>query len=82
MNENKNDGGSAYPGKRLVQRYRSGNTPAFDEVNDSGMTLRDYFAGQALIGYMSSKTYRIFDLEQDPEILFKIADAILKEREK
>lgn len=46
--------------------------------NHTGMTLRDYFAGQVLIG--------LINVEESPEITskiaYKVADGMLKEREK
>lgn len=47
------------------------------------MTLRDWFAGQALMGLMASgnpKTAICFT-EQDATYLYEIADAMLKARE-
>ena len=46
-----NDGGSAFPlldGYHLDGRHRSG---------EAGMTLRDYFAGQALAGILASANF-------------------------
>ena len=55
---------------------------------DLGMSLRDYFAGQALVGAISSS--RVFKIGEHSfttigeyaEISYMIADAMLKEREK
>lgn len=43
-----------------------------------GMSLRDWFAGQALAGYLANNGY----LSQTAERAYEIADAMLKEREK
>ena len=56
------------------------NPPAFPSVFDHerGMTLRDYFAAkamQALLGYEEST------LENDAEVAYAMADAMLKARE-
>jgi hypothetical protein len=65
------------------------NPPAFPSSNEvtlndwvssghSGMTLRDYFAAkamQALLGYEEST------LENDAEVAYAMADAMLKARE-
>ena len=62
------------------------NPPAFPIVIDlgdgvkyqTGMTLRDYFAAkamQALLGYEEST------LQNDAEVAYKMADAMLKARE-
>jgi len=48
-----------------------------------GMTLRDYFAGQALTGYMVTGTDCIMPQPKDiAEYIYKVADAMLAEREK
>ena len=61
------------------------NPPAFPNEsnagniwNDKGMTLRDYFAAKAmqfLLGYEES------NFENDAEVAYKMADAMLKARE-
>lgn len=67
----KNTGGAAFPGPAFTRNgYQSGH--------DMGMTLRDWFAGQAL-----ANTYA--QHEQDPskvaEWAYQIADAMLAARE-
>lgn len=71
------------------------NPPAFPELryskpgitvlNNSGMTLRDWFAGQALIGRLSRAYFQV-DAKGFEEKLAKqcsaIADAMLAERAK
>lgn len=58
---------------------------------ESGMTLRDYFAGQALIGLLSTFTVKdVVEMEGQMETLrlgisidaYQYADAMLKERAK
>ena len=61
------DGGAAFP--------RSGND---DCTSEFGMTLRDYFAGQALAGVPWS--YEI-SLKDQAKQCFQIADAMIAERE-
>ena len=48
-----------------------------DDKFNPGMTLRDYFAGQALAGLVTN-TY----LEDLGELSYKIAEALLIERQK
>lgn len=49
-----NDGGPAFPGKGVVGQTSVGGGPWTDKIGDfPGMTLRDYFAGQALAGIMA-----------------------------
>jgi hypothetical protein len=68
MKESKKTGGAAFP--------ESCNSSII-----SGMTLRDYFAGQALAGLVGkggiTLTYDII-----PEMSYNIADAMLKELDK
>jgi len=62
----------AFPHKRVSNMYPD------QFVYEGGMTLRDYFAGQALIGLFQIK---VTD-DKRSEIAYKIADAMLAEREK
>lgn len=50
-----------------------------DKISFSGMTLRDYFAGQALISF-SGKEYS--SDEAISKHAYAIADAMMKAREK
>jgi len=50
------------------------------EHQHPGMTLRDYFAGQILIGFMSRKM--IARAEEIALTCYHFADAMLKERNK
>ena len=60
------------------------NEPAFPAPNFSasttheGMTLRDFFAAQALIGWRDSS---INSIQEHAEDAYRLADAMLKERE-
>lgn len=65
MAENRNDGGSAFP--------------ATMPYSDAGMSIRDYFAGQALAGIMAD--YNIGDSFHDvAETSYALADAMLEAR--
>lgn len=75
-----NDGGPAFP----VSSERNANGEILWGFN--GMSLRDWFAGQALAGELSAQndstgiwTERLF--EKLAERSYKIADAMLKARE-
>lgn len=47
------------------------------------MTLRDYFAGQVLAGFMSGHERAMrFNPDDDAAYCYRVADAMLKEREK
>lgn len=72
MSNPMNDGGPAFPceGGELSGLHAN-----------PGMSLRDWFAGQALAGCMAD--YNIGDTFQDvARTCYEIADAMLKEREK
>lgn len=50
------------------------------------VTLRDYYAGQALLGFISNSDYGIFDGTNEVHIpsikqCYNISDAMLKQRE-
>lgn len=69
-----NDGGAAFP-VTACPCVHPGNP---------GMSLRDWFAGQALIGILGSRNGFLIDVGCDdaPEWAYQIADAMLAEREK
>lgn len=74
-----NSGGSAFPYNRDIS-----NAQEWEEVE--GMTLRDYFAGQALMGLCSTTDnegiWQYGTTANVSEVSYKISDAMLKEREK
>ena len=76
MNEIK-DGGSAFP--------RAGNE--WEEMSwvpaaaEKGMTLRDYFAAQAMQGLLTAEIVGDYSNDHVANIAYLIADAMLKKRE-
>jgi hypothetical protein len=50
-------------------------------VGHSGMTIRDWFAGQALMGMCASPTMQATN-EQHALVSYALADSMLAEREK
>lgn len=63
--------------------------PAFPPMHDpntheSGMSLRDWFAGKALMGMMASRnpTSPRFHPADDAAYVYAVADALLAERNK
>ena len=62
------------------------STPATTEWRE-GITIRDYFAAKAMQGYISTFSSEdpccnVDDLKEDiSEMSYKVADAMLKERE-
>ena len=75
------DGGSAYP----MFNNQKGDCSRDDFIYESGMTLRDYFAGQVLAGLMADANVNLNETENVKVIAascYEIADAMLAEREK
>ena len=73
MNWN-DQGGAAFP--------FAATDPSNAELQSSGMSLRDYFAGQALVGLLSGQ-YRensTGNLGEAPQEAYMIADAMLDAR--
>ncbi|WP_425902472.1 hypothetical protein [Agrobacterium radiobacter] len=63
------DGGSAFPGARAEQVGNlsdygptDDDAPTFAEVHHPGMTLRDWFAGQALAGLYACRDLQLATL--------------------
>jgi len=75
MDEPKDDGGQAFP--------RGGyDGPDRQSLSVEGMTLRDWFAGQALQGMLANEGARKTTLLQDAEDAYDYADAMIKWRTK
>jgi hypothetical protein len=76
------DGGPAFP--RPISEDRSqGDMPDGNRMVDqqSGMSLRDYFAAAALTGLIASNDVEAGDRISDlPGYAYQIADAMLSER--
>ena len=85
-NEARNDGGPAFP--RAMSQFDGGTHMIGDpEFAQEGMTLRDYFAGQALAG-MCSELSSLTNAKQADVLrvvtgsAYEMADAMLAERDK
>ena len=79
MNDEKqiDDGGPAFP-EGASGPYANGEiVPGLP-----GMTLRDYFAGQALNGHLSDGAYRLADAEDIAKWSYQCADAMLPARKR
>lgn len=66
-------GGFAFP--------QSHSDVAYSDYIGGGMTLRDYFAGQALIGLLASGEEHNDDTSSVTAASYRMADAMLKARE-
>jgi hypothetical protein len=77
-----NDGGSAFPSVDLEGQYKISTATGVKPVHyQKGMSLRDYFAAQAIIVLLSSG----FQWDRPKSLSarsYAIADAMLEEREK
>jgi len=77
MKDKINDGGPAFP---TAPAYAAdGRTLSY---GFAGMTLRDWFAGQVLTGFMANKSRPTTMAEDDASWCYRIADAMLAERER
>lgn len=70
------DGGPAYP-----QPLAADGLGRIEYTEVEGMSLRDWFAGQAIIGLLSDSE-RHGHLKEYAEIAYELADFMLAEREK
>ena len=89
----KSDGGSAFPSHRLchwseLSEKKSAGEPEFYQQPMGGMSLRDYFAGQALAALVRTVSVDVdgedFEPTNDDIALcaYGLADAMLAERAK
>ena len=79
----KNDGGAAFPRTGFVTCAT--NCTAYDNTPELGMTLRDYFAGQALAGQallIASPRDSLDCHAVAAESAYAYADAMLEVRER
>lgn len=69
----KDNGGPAFP---IAVEDGTGSYTHY-----TGITLRDYFAAQALVGFCANLGVQVTSMRQ-AQIAYTLADAMLKEREK
>ena len=72
----KETGGQAFPHKYKI-KHKQTNYQTEEDCFDRGMTLRDYFAGQAIEGCEGYDK-----VEYVAQQAYRLADAMLKERSK
>lgn len=78
----KENGGPAYPyGVRVTRMNYRGEEFEVD-ANEAGMTLRDYFAGQALCGMLNSKALAHLNHDVQAATAYEYADAMIAARSK
>jgi hypothetical protein len=69
-----NDGGPAFPS--ADSQHPNGDV----EYGKPGMTLRDWFAGQALAGYFANAHTPHQNATDCADYMYRVADAMLKAR--
>lgn len=75
-----NDGGPAFPG---AYRAYPHNGPAEGViVADGGMSLRDWFAGQAIYSCLDGRTFKMKAVDTVASECYRLADAMLEARKK
>jgi hypothetical protein len=85
---NKPDGGPAFPFERIVQTINEGLMPARERQIFFGMSLRDWFAGQALAAALPNAkivdgaSMSVWGPEEHAANAYRLADAMIAEREK
>jgi len=78
MKQKRNDGGNAFPRVESTD-YLVNSCSRI--VTVGGMSLRDYFAAQALAGIMARGTGTSNAVEWAPEEAYAVADAMLSARD-
>lgn len=56
--------------------------PCNSSMDQEGMTLRDYFAGQVMAGFCADHSWYIGNPENMAKFSYQVADAMLTERQK
>ena len=80
------NGGSAFPVSTGFEYFQNGAI-AKELSSTAGLTIRDYFAGQALAGIPRTTVFlneghEILDAAEMAKACFAVADAMIAEREK
>lgn len=87
----KDKSGPAFPGKDPVVSFMAGHEDCAQAVAASfspGLTKREWFAGMALQGHISSMSHKDVNISKEPDwgmmakSSIRAADALLKELEK
>lgn len=81
----KKDGGSAFPVPARKDDKFSGHAYAEFYPASPGMSLRDYFAGQILVGFWNDRQIGFYSADDRAKLAqssYEFADALLAERAK
>jgi hypothetical protein len=82
----KDDGGLAFQGKRgekvTIKNIDDTYYDTWETVMHPGMTLRDWFAGQALAGIAAHATSEEWSVGVVAQYCYDLADAMIAERNK
>ncbi len=73
MTKTKNNGGCAFP-------FVSHGAATNHQYCDDGMSLRDWFAGMAMMGIYANASSRIFKQEEIASDAYRAADLMLEVR--
>ena len=74
-----NDGGAAFPMQQLVEM--GDEYPCAQLVTEGGMSLRDWFAGQLMTGWMQREDNDLFTPSMLAAQAYEHADAMIEARE-
>ena len=72
-----NDGGSAFPRTKSTGDLSNSNT---EIISTGGMSLRDWFAGQALVGLLTQPAEAEFGPNHFAKAAYEMADAMIMVR--
>lgn len=78
MNTPINDGGPAFPRTKSTGNLSNSTT---EIVSVGGMSLRDWFAGQALVGLLTQPAEDEYGPKCFAEDAYEMADAMIEARE-
>lgn len=79
MNTKINDGGPAFP-VPMFTRQADGQPMSSVEFEMGGMSLRDWFAGQALVGLLVNFSEHIHSMNACVDLAYDAADKMIKAR--
>jgi hypothetical protein len=70
----------AFPGQETKLKHHNSGSPTTETVSYTGMSLRDYFAGQAMAGILARSGGD--DRSAYAKVAYSYANAMIKERNK